>query len=246
MPLRLSRFGVVLGVFFSSGASSSEPATANAVDAERSFIRLAERTSSYEVLMTKQQRIRSRLRDTETIALKHQRTPECRYLKWVRPPFEGREAILCGNRYYGQLQIHDPHMPGFSSLSVDPHSSIARNGNLRPIEQSGMYSLAEALSWDLSEAERTGEISRWQLFARNIERQRVLCRRSEHFHSRELDPYPVGSVEVCYDTQTMLPADVQFWDVGNALMERYTFSDWRLGVPLPTSEFDVKNPAYGF
>lgn len=250
MPSRRSVVRLIVGTailstLVATPQASANVAAANAIDRQQAFVRLVKSIQTYQVVMTKQQRIRSRLRETETILLKQSQNPDCRYLKWTQPPFAGREVILCAARYYGQLQLHDPSMPGFTSMSVDPNGTIARNGNLRPISQSGIYALASTLQWDYEQAAKLDELSSWHSNERFVEGQSVVCRRSERFHGLGEQPYSPGAIEICFDAQA-LPIEVQFWNQTGELMERYTFKHWELNPTFPERVFDKQNKDYGF
>ena len=122
------------------------------------FVDQVDALPGYQVVMTKQQRIGGTLSPAETLLLKQTRSPDCRYMKWIAEPNQGREVILCSDRYEGKIKVHEGGLLGIATLSLDPDGSLARQGNLRPIRQAGVYNMAAMLKADIQRRAASGTI----------------------------------------------------------------------------------------
>lgn len=211
------------------------------------FVDTVDTLPGYQVVMNKQQRIGAELNPAETLLLKQQKSPDCRYMKWIAEPHKGRELILCNGRYDGKIQVHESGILGIATLSLDPAGSTASKGNLRPIAQAGIYNMAKMLRANIerrkasAQAEPPPETSE-----RVIEGQTSLCLHSDSMGSDDKAPYPVGAAELCFDKSIAMPTEVQFWHQDGRLMEHYKFRDWNLKPNLGEIDFDTNNKAYGF
>ncbi|MDB5969297.1 MAG: hypothetical protein JWQ90_1747 [Hydrocarboniphaga sp.] len=211
------------------------------------FVDTVETLPGYQVVMQKQQRIGSDLKPAETLLLKQQKTPDCRYMKWIADPHKGRELILCSGRYDGKIQVHESGLLGIATLSLDPAGSTANSGNLRPIAQAGIYNMAKMLKANIDKRRASAEPEAAPVASeRVVEGQTSLCLRSDTMGSDDKAPYPVGAAELCFDKTLAMPTEVQFWHKDGRLMEHYRFHDWNLKPGLTDADFDTKNRAYGF
>lgn len=230
-------------------ARAAATAVDNAADTDigslvERFIERAAALPGYQMVMSKQQRIGRELSEVETILIKHRRDPECRYFKWLEKPHKNRQAIYCQQRYDGKMRVHEPILMGLN-VSVDPDGLLARRGNLRPVQQSGIYNMARMLKADA--LRRAADHT--QLPAgvdRMVDGQASLCLRRDEVPGDESATYPVAAGELCFDKLSAMPTQVRFWHRDGRLMEDYRFRDWVLDVMLSDTDFDTKNPDYGF
>lgn len=245
----MSRFALhaIAFVFalFTGKATPADP-SADVNTLVKRFTDIASRTSGYEVVMTKELRILNRMRPAEVMLMKHARTPECRYLRWIGEEHTGREVIYCASRYYGRLQIHETGIPGGLFLTASLSDPLARNGNLRPITESGIYVFANMLTADLARRSTAGTAP-LQISDRTIDDQLSLCRKSDSIEGPGSSaPYPIGATELCFDKQSAMPTEVSIWRQDGVLMEHYAYRQWNLMPSLSDRDFDTQNPQYGF
>jgi len=189
----------------------------------------------YVCTFEKQERVDGTLLPISTILLKQRRNPRCIYMKWTAGPDRGREAIHCPEKYGGNLKVHEGSgITSWITLSLDPKGSVAMEGERHPITEAGIFFTIE----------------------RFVERARADRSRLRFAQPKGPDcltatqAEPTGSyayrTEVCLERGRSLPASVEIWDAGGALLERYVYSDYRIDVGASDRDFDVANPEYGF
>ena len=218
--------------------SSAFAESTSAADVDRFLERLARASASihdYVCTFEKQERIDGELMPASTILLKQRRDPRCIYMKWTAGPDRGREAIHCPAKYGGDLKVHEGSgITSWITLSLDPKGSVAMDGERHPITEAGIFFTIE----------------------RFVERVRADRSRLRFEQPKGPDcltvtqAEPTGSyayrTEVCLESGHSLPASVEIWDAGGALLERYVYSDYRIDVGASDREFDIANPEYGF
>lgn len=208
------------------------------------FVATAKSIDDYRVTMTKQQFGDGKLQPMETLALKHRRADDCRYLRWTEAPSKGREVLFCPGRYEGKVKVREPGMLGMT-LSLSPDSSLLRmKGNLRPIQDTGVFNFAELIEDDLASA-ATPEGPAPSLIEREVHGQASVCLRREQGESTSTH-YQAGARELCFEKDSALPTEAVIWDRSGQLMEHFTFRDFRTNVGLTDADFDADNPEYGF
>ena len=211
------------------------------------FVDQVDALPGYQVVMTKQQRIGGTLSPAETLLLKQTRSPDCRYMKWIAEPNQGREVILCSDRYEGKIKVHEGGLLGIATLSLDPDGSLARQGNLRPIRQAGVYNMAAMLKADIQRRAASGTIDAPDTTDRDVDGQASLCLHRDGIGREEQNaPYPIGAAELCFDKALAMPTEVRFWHQNGLLMEHYRFRQWNLTPGLGAKDFDIDNPDYDF
>ncbi|WP_348673867.1 DUF1571 domain-containing protein [uncultured Abyssibacter sp.] len=244
----------MLAVPVVAGAADDEPAVSNRDQAAamlRRFVGEVEGFDAYTAIMTKQQRIEGELQPVETLFMKHRRAPECRYMKWLPGPEEGREIIFCAERYKGKIKFHQPGFFGWT-MSLDPDGSfVKRSGNLRPPTEGGIFNLAERLQLGIeaqrSEAESDGDEPDVAISAITVHDAPARCLLPagpppDDGHA----PYPIGKRELCFYDDNGLPAQIRMWHEDGRLMEHYSFRDFAVNPGLSDADFDVDNEDYDF
>jgi hypothetical protein len=232
----------------SAGADEASPVAQQVTPLLQKFVATVDALPAYTVVMSQQQRIGGEIRPAETLLMKHRRSPECRYLKWIAPPHQDRELITCNDRDSGQLHVHQPGLFGIP-VTLSPDNPIVTHGNLRPLAQSGLFNMARLIA-DEGRRREAQRISNDlpTLTERNVDEQASLCMHRDHAIADDADkaPYTVGASELCLDKTSAMPTEVQFWDSAGQLMEHYRFRDYQLDAPLADSDFDTRNPDYHF
>ncbi len=213
------------------------------------FVDTVSRLDGYTATMTKQQRVDGELQPVETLFMKHQRSPECRYMRWLPGPEEGREIIFCTDRYKGKIKIHQPGWFGWT-MSLDPQGSVVkRSGNLRPPHEGGIFNLAQKLHSGI-EAQRAtsgGTEPAVDISDRSVHQAPARCLLPQGPPPDDDNaPYPVGKRELCFYEDNGLPAQMRMWHADGQLMEFYTFRDFELNPGLTDVDFDVDNDDYDF
>lgn len=125
-------------------------------------------------------------------------------------------------------------MASWLTLSLDPTGAVAMRGERHPITQAGMFFTVEELERGLR-GDRAGiRVDQATDPACLIATQ---TQPSEHSAHR---------TEVCVDAKRSLPMSIQVWDDRGRLLERYTYSDYRVDLGLTDATFDTGNAEYHF
>lgn len=209
------------------------------------FLGAIARLDAYTLHMQRQQRIKGQMQPTEEIEVKQQRSPDCRYLKWVGERHQGRELIWCPQRYDGEIQAHEGGLLGVLSLSLKPDGDFyRRTGQLHHIDESGLYALARFAQLDAdylrAHPEEPARLSR-----RSVAGAASTCIDIEHGPS-PFSTYSLGRRSLCIADESHLPTELQAWNTEGLLMEHYVYSGYRLNPPLDDRDFDTRNPDYHF
>lgn len=220
------------------------PDVAQADRLVQQLLQATEQVRDYQTVLTKQQRIRGELRATETIRLKHRRSPECRYLLWLKGPNEGREILHCPNRDEGKMKLHEGGFLGLVTIWLDPFGKRARRDDLRPITETGIYSVAALVRDDRAYHEKSGDVE-VEISRRAVYEQPSTCIATPAGASLSTS-YSAGRREVCVHNQLGLPTEVLIWSEAGELMEHYTFRNYQLNPGLTDADFNPDNPDYRF
>lgn len=208
------------------------------------LLRATEKVRDYRAVLTKQQRIGGELRDTENFRLKHRRSPECRYLLWLKGPNAGRELLHCTNRDEGKMKVHEGGFLGLVTIWLDPLGKRARRDDLRPIIETGIYTVAAFVRDDREHHRKSGDVG-VDLFRRVVHDQPSTCIVTPDGISLSTS-YASGRREVCMHDELSLPTELLIWSEAGELMEHYTFRDYQLNPGLTDADFNPGNPDYRF
>ena len=168
--------------------------------------------STYQVHLTRQERIGETLHPAEDVLLSIRREPRAVRLEWVDGPHKGREVLYAAG---GPMHINDPHglMP---RLTLAPDSPLVVRTSRHPITEAGFDSLLVGLDEGVA--------------ARGPDRARYLGMEAPEGLNRPCHKLvrttPDGQVRTLYlDPQTHLPALVTLLAADGSLLESYRFAD---------------------
>jgi len=179
--------------------------------------RLAELTT-YQVHLTRQERIGDQLHPPEDVILSIRREPRSVRLEWADGPHKGREVLYTEG---GPMHINNPHglMP---RLDLPPDSPLVTRSSRHPITEAGFESLLAGVDEGLA---ATGSD---RVRYAGMETPEAVDRSCHKLVRKTLD----GQTRSVYlDPQTRLPALVTLQAADGLLLESYRFTDLR---PDPT------------
>jgi outer membrane lipoprotein-sorting protein len=239
---------VVLLVLF-CGALLDLPATA--ADQQRRLMSLLTQMESsyagitdYVAVFHKQERVSGRLLPEETILLKFQK-PLKVYMKWIKDPLEGTEALYAQGKNDNKVIAHRGGMLGLVTLSLDPTGSIAMEGNRHPITEAGFGHLIAEMHKDVKTAVAYDEIEIIRLDEEHFKGRPSIVVEAK-FTPRAGRSY-YASHSICHiDEELLLPIGAAFYDGKGLLFERYAYTDVKINVGLTPMDFSRRNPAYHF
>jgi outer membrane lipoprotein-sorting protein len=202
------------------------------------------RVSDYTAVFRKQERLDGKLLPEDTILLKFQK-PLKVYMKWIQDPSKGTEALYVDGSNGNKLLVHRGGILGILTLSLDPRGSLALTKNRHPITEVGFGYLIDGLQRNIRMALLHGEFEIIRL-AEETFRGRSATIVEGRFLARGGRTYYASRMVFYFDTELQLPVGAAFYDEGDALLERYSYSDVKLNVGLTPLDFSRENTAYRF
>lgn len=239
---------LVLSVLI-SGFCAIHPATAasSAPDIKLLLNQMGSRYAGiqdYVAIFHKQERVDGKLLPEETILFKFQKPLEI-YMKWIKEPHKGREALYASGKYENKVVAHKGGFFGFLTVSLDPKGRFAMKGNRHPITDAGLGHLIEGLEKNISKAMDNNELEITRSGTEDF-RGRATFFIEARSDSRGSNKYYASRMILHVDKELMLPIGVAFYDEKGELFERYAYTDLKVNVGLTSEDFSRDNKTYGF
>jgi hypothetical protein len=211
------------------------PPTTDAASQIRPLVEAARQAlqgvATYQVALTRQERVGDRLQPAEDVVLSVRRAPKAVRLEWPDGPHKGREVLYAADQNGGLMQIN---MPGalVPRMSLAPDSPMVSRTSRHPITEAGLDSVIDQLEAALAPgADRLTYDGR-----EPIEPGGPPCDKVVRVTTQ-------GETWVVYlDPTAHLPALVQATAANGDLLERYRFRDLRTN-PQELAEAGAFDPA---
>ena len=205
----------------------------------------------YTATLRKQERMRGKLLPEQTIAMKVRNKPFGIYLKFLAPKL-GKEVLYAQGHHDDKVIAHNGDWTRMlvPRLAVAPTDPIALADTRHPVTEAGLSALVEKLiGFRKMDLEQPAAVTILDLAT--VDGRPWL--RSLHLHTDPHAGRPFARVEVLYDPETRLPAQIRnhaFPEPGHTgeplLAERYAYHDLRWADDLTDRDFDPANPSYAF
>lgn len=205
---------------------------------------ILERADNYTAIFHKQERINRKLNEEETIFIKFKK-PFKIYMKWIKDPFNGREALYVTGWNENRIKFHEGGILGVVNLNLDPTGSLGMKGNRHPITHSGIEYLVKNIKKDLCKGIKAGEFK-----LKEHGEEIIYGRKTKHVEG--IFPKDKSKGYYCYriimnlDIENKVPIKVKVFDWDDKLIECYGYEDLKLNAGLTFNDFDPKNPEYRF
>jgi hypothetical protein len=182
--------------------------------------------------------------------MKFRTEPFSVYLKFQKPK-QGREVLYVEGRNDGRLLAREAGVLGLiGTVSLRPDSPEATSEGRHPITSIGMHNMLQAVieQWE-------AELEYGEIEVRYYPEATVggmQCHVVETSHPRPRRQFKFHKTRLWIDKQTNLPVRLEQYDfppregADPPLVEEYTYTNIRTNVGLKDSDFDPKNPDYGF
>lgn len=233
-------FGMALSAAVPCGGESAEAVWTRWIGEAEA--RLA-RVDSYTAVFHKQERIDGRLREEETVFMKFKR-PFKIYMKWIRPPHEGRELLHVAGWNGNRIRIHGGGgLLGLITMNLDPHGRAVMRANRHVITESGLEHLVGVVAANIRKGVATGEVRFVDLGRDNVygrDARTVELR----FPADRAKGYYCCRAVLSLDAENRMPLRILVFDADDRLVERYEYEDVRLDAGLTDADFAPENPAY--
>jgi outer membrane lipoprotein-sorting protein len=200
--------------------------------------------NSYTAIFHKQERIGEALNEEETIYLKFMK-PFKVYMKWIKEPSYGREAIYVDGGNNNLVKVRECGLTGLINLNLDPAGSLIMKGSRHPMTDAGIENLVQFIEREIRRGMKNKELD-------------VIDRGEEFVYGRKtrkmefIFPSSVTKGYYCYrsvlniDIETDLPVKVSLFDWSDRLIEKYGYESLQLNANLTDADFDPDNPQYAF
>ena len=196
---------------------ASTPTVKSLLDEARAEV---SRMTTYQVHLTRQERIGETLFPIESVVLSIRREPRAVRLEWPEGPHKGREVIYVAG---GPMHVNDPHglLP---RTRLAPDSPLVLNSSRHPITEAGFETILARVEADLNgngpDAGRPSYAGRETPDGIGHPCHKVVRAR------------PGGETRTLYfDPETHLPALVILKGADGSLLESYRFDNLRSNVP---------------
>jgi len=202
-----------------------------------------EGVKDYTANFIKQERVDGVLLPREYIFLKFKK-PGKVYMKWLKGPNEGREALYVAGTNGNNLVGHDGGLAGLVSLNMDPNGSLAMKGNRHPITDVGIGRMIDIVMGEVQKAEKAGEgritTSSDTVFGKPA--RKVLVEAP----ANKPKGYYARKSELFIESASGLPVQINVYGWGGELLESYGYRNLKINTGLSDGEFKSDNPDYRF
>jgi hypothetical protein len=184
--------------------------------------------SSYQVHLTRQERVGTSLLPAEDVLLSVRRDPKAVRIEWPEGAHKGREVIYVADAQGGFMHVNmaDSLVP-VPRLTLRPDSSMAMAQSRHPITEAGFETIVERLQDTVKRAQQ-GDSSIGRVTYNGLTTPELLKTACHQIAQRK----PDGETWVVFlDPANGLPAVVYAHDAQGNLLERYVFRDFKPDPP---------------
>jgi len=207
----------------------------------------------YTCTFVKQERVKGKLLDKETILFKHRVKPHSVYMKWIKDPHEGRESLYVQGKNDNEIKVHEGGLLGAVNVNLDPRGSMVMKENRHTVFDAGIGNVIKLIRNDFEKAKADGDGKFEDLGMVVKEGANLRCFRATFPVDKAktgYDPvkgtYYSSNIVICIDGRTTLPAAIEHRDAKGQLEEFYLYKDCRLNPGLTDKDFDPDNDDYRF
>lgn len=207
----------------------------------------------YSAVMVKRERIDGKLKEPEYAFLKVRHRPLSVYMHFLEPAsLRGQEAIWVEGQNDGKMWAHPPGLRNkiIGTVSLDPTSPFAMQGNRYPITEIGILNLVRRLIEVGEQDIQYGECEVKFFEGAKINNRECTCIQVVHPVPRRNFRFHMARIYV--DTEHNLPIRYESYDWPRnpdeqpPLLEEYTYLNLKLNNGFTDEDFSISNPNYDF
>ena len=229
-----------------AAAPAAEPTMQEKMeDMLKKLVAKASKVTNYTVNFTKQELVKGKWGELETVLMKHQKTPHCVYMKWLKDPYKDRETIFCKGWNKDEIKAHEGGFLKYVVVSLDPLGSMAMKGNRHSVLEAGIHHTVELITKDFEHGKKVGGVNFEKYGEQKVRGQDSLCVKVNQTKDPKAGFY-AGAAEICVSKALFLPTSVKIWDFNGTLIEHYTYADYKVNPGLTQKDFDPENPEYAY
>ena len=199
--------------------------------------------NTYQVKISRIERVGGQLQPQEDILLSIQRDPKAVRLEWTDGPSNGREVIYSSKLDSKMIFVHMPSSPiPIPTMKIAVDSPMVMRNSRHAITEAGFDTIIENLQKARRGATKE-QPARESLEYKGVETTKGIDAPAHHF----VRTTPAGETWNIYlDSRTMLPRLVSAEDSRGELVERYVYRDVRENPPeLKTAGAFVPDQRWG-
>ena len=196
----------------------------------------------YTATFIKQERVKGKLQQPETIQLKYREQPRAFYMKWVAGPYKGR-AVLYNEQLLGpgRIRVREAGLLGIKAVTLGVDSVVAKRGSNHVATELGLKHLVSLMERDYHKGVESGQLVRlnhgiidldgspvFKLESRMPPGQGFYCMRMIHYSD-----FARGFEVKC-----------EMFDFDDRLFESFYYKDLEMTAQLSDVDFDPNNRAY--
>ncbi|MBL8951536.1 MAG: DUF1571 domain-containing protein [Myxococcaceae bacterium] len=188
---------------------------------------------TYRYKMAKEERVNGELLPVQDIEMYVQEKPFAVRLHYVGGPGKGRKVLYNPKERPDDFRVREHGFLGvFGAVWISVESGMAKKDSNHTVKEAGMGPLLERFSADLKKAEGIGGM---KITQEGWDKAGKWC--TVYTAPNGGKGFSAAKSRICTDVETRLPARVEGFDSGGALLERYVFTEFR-GAVHPPKFFD--------
>lgn len=215
-------------------------------------LKLAEGLQDYSATMVKRERIDGKVGDPEYMFIKIRHKPLSVYMYFLKPDhLKGQECIWFQGQNNGKMWGHGTGMRKvFGTVPLDPTGPVAMKGQHYPITEIGIKNLIFRLIEEGEKDAQYGECEVKYFPGAKINGRICTCIQVVHPVPRRNFQFNLARIFV--DDEYNLPIRFEAYDWPSQpggspeLIEEYTYVNLKINNGFTDSDFDIRNPKYGF
>lgn len=207
----------------------------------------------YTAVFTKTELVGNRM-VKQTMEMKFREKPFSVYFRFKAGQEAGREVIYVAGANNGNLLVHETGIKAIAgTLNIKPNGREVMEENRYPITRVGISNLLETAFqiWETEQKYAAPDDVEVKFFP-NAKLGDAACEAVQITHKKPHRELKYSLSRVYFDKQTRLPVRAERfgWPRRQGekapLVEEYTYSNVQTNVGLKNSDFDPRNPNYGF
>lgn len=207
----------------------------------------------YTAVFTKTELVGNRM-VKQTMEMKFREKPFSVYFRFRSGQEAGREVIYVAGTNNGNLLVHETGIKAIAgTLNIKPNGREVMEENRYPITRVGISNLLETAFqiWETEQKYAAPDDVEVKFFP-NAKLGDSACEAVQITHKKSHRELKYSLSRVYFDKQTKLPVRAERfgWPKRQGekapLVEEYTYSNVQTNVGLKNSDFDPRNPNYGF
>jgi len=201
-----------------------------------------EKVNDYTATFHKRHLLRGKVQPEETVYLKFKK-PFKLYMKWLKGPHEGREALYVQGMNKNKMAGHEGGVLGLFNWNLDPKGKIAMREQRHPLTDLGIGRLVEIITGDAKRGAAAKELNlvylgEEEIYGRKVWHIRMDLPPKKDYYSPRSDGW--------IDEESHLPLKVILYGPDGEFIESFGYSDLRLNPGLSDAEFEKDYKDYNY